>query len=120
MFGWLASRLGWKAAGRNLYTSAMGEPIEIGIVRKGLPRRILKIELASENTMFVAEVDDERAEAIMLSVTGEKTHPGRARPINNIDLAALVERAILTGHTDTVFQESLLAAGELIEKRRDS
>ncbi|HTA37746.1 MAG TPA: glucose-6-phosphate dehydrogenase assembly protein OpcA [Candidatus Acidoferrales bacterium] len=120
LFGWLASRLGWKAAGRNLYRSATGEPIEIAIVRKGLPRRILKIELSSASTRFVAEIDDERAEAIMLSVTGEKTHPGRARPINNIDLAALVERAILTGHTDTVFQESLLAAGELIEKRRDS
>jgi glucose-6-phosphate dehydrogenase assembly protein OpcA len=120
MFGWLASRLGWKAEGPNLYRSALGEPLEIGIVRKGLPRRILKIELASANTTFVAEVDDDRAEAIMLSVTGEKTHPGRARPINNIDLAALVERAILTGHTDNVFQESLLAAGELIEKRRDS
>jgi glucose-6-phosphate dehydrogenase assembly protein OpcA len=119
LFGWLASRLGWKAAGPNAYTSSRGETIQIAIVRKGLPRRILKIELRSSDTTFVAEIDDERAEAIMLHVTGEKTHPGRARPLNRIDLAALVERAILTKHTDGVFAESLLAAGELIALRGD-
>jgi glucose-6-phosphate dehydrogenase assembly protein OpcA len=120
LLGWLASRLEWKPAGPTTYANHLGAPVEFSIERKGLPRRILKIVLKSTQTTFVAEIDDERAEAIMLSVTGEKTHPGRARPINNIDLAALVERAILTGHTDAVFQESLLAAGELIEKRGDS
>lgn len=120
LLGWLASRLDWTPSGPSSYASKLGIPVEFSIERKGMPRRILKIALASSTTSFVAEIDDERAEAIMLSVTGEKTHPGRARPINNIDLAALVERAILTGHTDRVFQESLLAAGELIEKRGDS
>lgn len=120
LVGWLASRLGWKAAGGNALVTRLGGRVEFQIVRKGIPRRFLKVVLASPDTTFVAEVDGERAEAIMLSVTGEKTHPGRARPINHIDLAALVERAILTGHTDTVFDEALLAAGELIVMRGDS
>jgi glucose-6-phosphate dehydrogenase assembly protein OpcA len=119
LFGWFASRLGWRLTGPDTYETRTGSTVQIAVVRKGLPRRILKIELASATTTFTAEVDDERAEAIMIGVTGENTHPGRARPINHIDLAALVERAILTGHTDHVFQESLLAAGEFIEKRGD-
>jgi glucose-6-phosphate dehydrogenase assembly protein OpcA len=117
LLGWLGSRLGWTPSGPSELQNKNGDRVEFAIERKGLPRRILRVRLASPRTTFLAEVDNDAAEAIVLTVQGEKTHPSRARPINNIDLAALVERAILTGRNDPVFRASLLAAGDILARR---
>ncbi|MBV8489494.1 MAG: glucose-6-phosphate dehydrogenase assembly protein OpcA [Candidatus Eremiobacteraeota bacterium] len=118
LLGWLASRLEWKPCDAEQLCNRYGTTIDFAIVREGRARRIRRVALHSSNTNFIAEIDNEDAEAILLTVTGEKQHPDRARPINNIDIAALVERAILTGHNDRVFVESLLAAGEILERRK--
>jgi glucose-6-phosphate dehydrogenase assembly protein OpcA len=117
LLGWLASRLGWTPCSPTAFCNAMGTEIAFSIVREGIPRRIRRVELRSAATTFLAEIDDERADAIMITVSGAKTHPRRARPINNIDLAALVERAILTANADTVFNDTLLAAGAILDRR---
>jgi hypothetical protein len=71
--------------------------------------------LHSNHATFVAEVDA-RGETISLSVSGRGEQP-RYRAVNNPGIAALVERAILLGHNDRVFQEALSAAGEILARR---
>ncbi|HTX58892.1 MAG TPA: glucose-6-phosphate dehydrogenase assembly protein OpcA [Verrucomicrobiae bacterium] len=119
LLGWLASRLEWLPTGPNTFRNALGVSIEFSIQREGVPRRIRRVEMHSSGTRFRAAIDDERAEAIVITIEGAKTHPVRARPINNIDLAALVERAILSAHNDRIFTESLFAAGGVLERRKD-
>jgi glucose-6-phosphate dehydrogenase assembly protein OpcA len=118
LLGWLASRLEWTSCGAESFCNRFGTQIDFQIQREGRARRIRRVALHSSQTHFVAEIDNEEAEAIMLTVSGANTHPTRVRPINNIDLATLVERAILTGHADRVFAESLLAAGNILEHRK--
>jgi glucose-6-phosphate dehydrogenase assembly protein OpcA len=118
LLGWLASRLEWTPCSAEAFCNRFGVQIDFSIQREGRARRIRRIALSSTQTQFVAEIDGENADAIVLRVTGEKPHPTRCRPINNIDIATLVERAILTGHSDRVFVESLIAAGEILQRRK--
>ncbi|HZZ00998.1 MAG TPA: glucose-6-phosphate dehydrogenase assembly protein OpcA [Candidatus Baltobacteraceae bacterium] len=117
LLGWLASRLEWTPCSPNAFCNRFGVQIDFSIQREGRARRIRRVALKSSGTEFVAEVDDDKAEAIILTVSGEKEHARRARPINNVDIATLVERAILTGQ-DRVFVESLMAAGDLLQRRK--
>jgi glucose-6-phosphate dehydrogenase assembly protein OpcA len=119
LLGWLASRLEWTACSADAFCNRFGAQIDFQIERAGRARRIRRIELQSSQTQFVAQIDGEAAEAIVLTVAGAKPHPDRCRPINNIDIATLVERAILTGHSDRVFHDSLIAAGEMLARRKD-
>ncbi|HEY1975064.1 MAG TPA: glucose-6-phosphate dehydrogenase assembly protein OpcA [Candidatus Baltobacteraceae bacterium] len=118
LLGWLASRLEWTPCSPDAFCNRFGVQVDFAIVREGRARRIQRVVLKSTETEFAAEVDGEKAEAIILSVSGAKQHPRRARPINNIDIATLVERAILTGHQDRVFVDSLMAAGEILQRRK--
>ncbi|HVA32647.1 MAG TPA: glucose-6-phosphate dehydrogenase assembly protein OpcA [Candidatus Baltobacteraceae bacterium] len=117
LLGWLASRLEWTSCAPDAFCNRFGVQIDFQIVREGRPRRIRRIALHSSKTQFIAEIDSEAAEAIFLHVVGEKRHPDRCRPINQIDIATLVERAILTGR-DRVFVDSLVAAGEILSRRK--
>jgi glucose-6-phosphate dehydrogenase assembly protein OpcA len=118
LLGWMASRLEWTPCSPDAFCNRFGVQIDFSIAREGRARRIRRIALASSETTFTAQIDGEAAEAIVLTVEGARTHPVRCRPINNIDIATLVERAILTGHNDRVFVESLLAAGTILERRK--
>jgi glucose-6-phosphate dehydrogenase assembly protein OpcA len=118
LLGWLASRLEWTSCSPDSFCNRFGVHIDFAIQREGHARRLRRVALRSSGTDFVAEVDGDNAEAIILTVTGAKQHPKRARPINNVDIATLVERAILTGHQDRVFVESLTAAGEILQRRK--
>jgi glucose-6-phosphate dehydrogenase assembly protein OpcA len=113
LLGWLASRLHWTAASGGVMNGRRGEPIEYAVRREGEPRRVARVALASSHSEFVAEVD-ERSETIRLSVTGSSKHPLRYRAVNNPGIAALVERAILWGHNDRLFADSLAAAGKIL------
>jgi hypothetical protein len=74
--------------------------------------------LSSSRSNFVAQVDPSAA-TILLSVTGSSKHPLRYRAINNPGIAALVERAILFGQSDRVFQNSLATAGAILAQRKE-
>ena len=113
LLGWLASRLRWTARSNGALTNRRSEPMEYEIRRDGEPRRVARIVLRSSRSEFVAEVDDQ-AETIRLSVTGSSKHPLRYRAVNNPGIAALVERAILWGHNDRIFADSLAAAGKIL------
>jgi glucose-6-phosphate dehydrogenase assembly protein OpcA len=113
LLGWLASRLRWTPHANGTLTNRRDEPVEYAIRRQGEPRRVARVALRSSRSEFVAEVDDQ-AETIRLSVTGSSEHPLRYRAVNNPGIAALVERAILWGHNDRIFADSLAAAGNIL------
>jgi len=113
LLGWLASRLRWTAHSNGTLTNRCDEPVEYAIRREGEPRRVARVALRSSGSEFVAAVDD-HAETIRLSVTGSSKHPLRYRAVNNPGIAALVERAILWGHNDRIFADSLAAAGKIL------
>jgi glucose-6-phosphate dehydrogenase assembly protein OpcA len=115
LLGWLASRLRWRPEGDGSLIDEAGNHIEFEVSREGEPRRIRRVSLESKHATFIAEVDG-RGETISLSVTGGGAQP-RYRAVNNPGIAALVERAILLGHNDRVFQEALATAGEILARR---
>lgn len=117
LLGWLASRLEWTPCDSTAFCNRFGVQIDFAIHLEGRERRIRRIVLSSSQTQFLAETDGDDGDAILLRVSGARQHPDRCRPINDIDVATLVERAILTGHRDRVFEESLLAAGEILSRR---
>jgi glucose-6-phosphate dehydrogenase assembly protein OpcA len=118
LLGWLASRLRWKPVASDALAADSGNRVTFTIRREGEPRRIARIELRSSKSVFRAEVDGER-ETIHLSVTGSSEHAPRYRAVNNPGVAALVERAILWGRNDRIFQDALAAAGEILAQRKD-
>jgi glucose-6-phosphate dehydrogenase assembly protein OpcA len=115
LLGWLASRLRWRPESGGSLIDEAGNRIEFAISREGEPRRIQRIALTSKRATFVAEVDP-RGATISLRVSGHG-EDSRYRAVNNPGIAALVERAILAGHNDRVFQEALAAAGEILARR---
>jgi glucose-6-phosphate dehydrogenase assembly protein OpcA len=118
LLGWLASRLEWTPCSAESFCNRFGVQIDFSIRREGRARRIRRVAMKSSETEFVAEVDGDNAEAIILTVSGGQQHARRARPISSVDIATLVERVILTGHQDRVFVESLMAAGEILQRRK--
>lgn len=113
LVGWLASRMGWRPESANSFTDRAENRVEFTIVREGEPRRVQRVSLSTSDTTYVAEVE-KLGDAISLRVHGAGSHPERYRAINNPGIAVLVERAILAGHHDRIFQESLATTGEIL------
>jgi glucose-6-phosphate dehydrogenase assembly protein OpcA len=116
LLGWLASRLDWTPAGADTFTTQSGS-VKVAMVHDGPPRRLTRVVLASEKATFSASVHPEDQGAICLDVTGSTACPSRCTPLHTVDLASLVERAILTRARDQVFAESLTMAKYIIERR---
>jgi len=85
-------------------------------VHDGPPRRVSQVVLASERATFKASIHPDDQGAIALEVTGSTACPSRFAPLHTVDLASLVERAILTRTLDPVFAESLAMARQIIER----
>jgi len=114
LLGWLASRLEWTACGPDRFCNRFGTEIQFTIAHDGLPRRIRRVALHSSQTQFVAELAAGKAEVIALKVTGAAQQGDRYHPVNNLDTASLIERAILTGHDDRIFHDTLRAASDIL------
>jgi glucose-6-phosphate dehydrogenase assembly protein OpcA len=115
VLGWLASRLGWTPSGADAFTSPGGN-VRYTIIHDGPPRRLTKIVLASENASFSASIHPQDQAAICLEVSGATACASRCTPLHTVDLASLVERAILIRKQDRVFAESLAMANDIIER----
>jgi glucose-6-phosphate dehydrogenase assembly protein OpcA len=113
LLGWLASRLGWKPRDGETLSAPSGKTVRFALRCEGEPRRIRRVALSSSRSTFLAEVN-ESGETIVLSVEGGRAKAPRLRAINNPGVAALLERAILTGHHDRIFEASLAVAGEVL------
>jgi hypothetical protein len=118
LLGWLASRLQWAPRSASSLGTRSGGDVAFTIQRDGEPRRVRRVALSTPGSRFVAEVDPS-AETILLSVEGSSRHAPRYRAIKNPGIAALVERAILWGSEDRVFQQALASAGQILAAGRD-
>jgi glucose-6-phosphate dehydrogenase assembly protein OpcA len=115
LLGWLASRLAWTPVDAQTFRSPTGN-VRYTMLRDGPPRRLTRISLASENATFTASVHPDDPNAICLDVTGSTACPSRCAPLHTVDLASLVERAILARTRDSVFLESLAMAKAILER----
>lgn len=114
LLGWLASRLGWKAALPGSFASPSGAPVAYSISMEGDPRRVRSVELRSKENTFRAALDESSDETVCLTVEGAKARPKHCEPLHDISNVALIERAILMPQTSDVFRATLEAVRELL------
>ncbi len=115
--GWLASRLGWSPRSADAFATRFGTEVSYRIERAGGPRRVRRIAVSSPRARFAAIAESDTAEAILFEVDGEKSRARRCGPLTGIDIASLIERAILHNRHDRIFRESLGAAADIIGYR---
>jgi hypothetical protein len=115
ILGWLASRLGWtpQAAGR---FARDGGAVEYSMHREGTPRRLSRIVLHARSASYTASVHPQDEKTICLEVSGRESTT-RCAPLHSVDLASLVERAILEGPRDEVFFASMTMAGRMLDRQ---
>jgi hypothetical protein len=87
------------------------------MVHEGPPRRLSRVELKSATTTFTAEVHPDDDGVVCLSVSGAKSRDRGCAPLHTLDIASLVERAILTNGRDDVFIEALTMAKHILERQ---
>lgn len=114
--GWLASRLEWEPHGERAFRHRRrgARTITYDIVREGQARRVSRITLESHGTRFQAALCNADKGAVALEVTGAKRRPPRVAPLHDVDIASLLERAILHQQSEPVFREALAVAGKLL------
>jgi glucose-6-phosphate dehydrogenase assembly protein OpcA len=111
--GWLASRLGWNATGRNAFTDRNGAQVEFARKRVGDIRRVQSICLDSDTSWYHGEVTDDPG-VVRIWVEGEYAREPRLFPLQAIDNASLLERAVLETGADDLFETALQSAGTLL------
>ena len=112
--GWLASRLGWKATGRDTFTDPAGATVRFERTREGEVRRVHSICLDSETSWYHAEVTED-ATVVRMWVEGEHAREPRLFPLAAMDNASLLERAILDGiSADEVYETALNSVATLL------
>ena len=116
LLGWIASRLGWAPCAPTQFCNREGAIVEFSLVREGAPRRLERVVLASANARFSAEVHADDPGAVCLRVEGAHARGERCAPLHSLDIATLVERAILMRRRDDIFDQALRMAKHLIER----
>ena len=111
--GWLASRLGWTAGGRNAFTDREGKTIAFKRRREGELRRVQSICLDSETSWYHGEVTEDSG-VVRVWVEGEHAREPRLFPLRAIDNASLLERAVLESGADELFEMALRTAATLL------
>jgi glucose-6-phosphate dehydrogenase assembly protein OpcA len=111
--GWLASRLGWTASGRDEFSDQAGTRIPFASERAGRIRRVRSVELTTETTTYNATVSNDDETLVVVKASGKNALPGRFVPLAAVDSPSLLERAILEPATDEVFETALRMVGAL-------
>ncbi len=117
LLGWLASRLSWTPSGSGRFTNTAGSTIAFTMTHNGPPRRLSRVAIKTANAAFIAEVHPNDDAAICLRIEGARPRDERCAPMHSVDIASLVERAILTSGRDEVFVESLAMAKHIMERQ---
>jgi 6-phosphogluconolactonase len=120
LMGWLASRLGWTPCSSDQFCNASGELIRFVLVHEGLPRRLSRVVLETGRLSFVAEIVREDPSVAHLAIRGLPRSAERFVPLRGLDIASLVERAILSSHQDEMFRDALDAVKRILEQRASS
>ncbi|HEV3085588.1 MAG TPA: glucose-6-phosphate dehydrogenase assembly protein OpcA [Candidatus Elarobacter sp.] len=111
--GWLASRLGWEATGPNAFTDGRGETVRFERGREGEIRRVQSVCLDSDTSWYHGEVTDDPG-VVRVWSEGEHKREPRLFPLQAIDNASLLERAILEPGSDDLFETALRSTGTLL------
>lgn len=111
--GWLASRLGWTASGHDEFSDQSGVRIPFRSERAGRIRRVRSVELTTTTTTYNATVSDDDETLVVVKASGKNAMNGRFVPLQAVDSPSLLERAILEGSTDEVFETALRMVGAL-------
>lgn len=117
LLGWLASRLAWTPCAADQFCNAGGDIIRFTLLREGVARRLSSVILKSRDVTFTASVVDDDQDAVCLRVSGKKEREVRCTPMHTVDIASLIERAILTNTKDEIFTQSLAMAKLIIERK---
>lgn len=117
LLGWLASRLGWTPCAANEFCNTGGDIIRFTLEREGTARRLSRVVLKSKNVTFTAAVLENDPDAVCLEVTGAKQRATRCTPLHTMDIASLIERAILTKAPDEIFMQSLAMAQLILDRK---
>lgn len=117
LLGWLASRLGWTPCAPDQFCNAGGDIIRFTLQREGTARRLSSVVLKSKDVSFAASVVDNDPDAVCLQVSGAKERDVRCTPLHTVDIASLIERAILTNAQDEIFMQSLAMAKLVLERK---
>jgi glucose-6-phosphate dehydrogenase assembly protein OpcA len=113
--GWFGSRLSWEPAEGRTFIDRLGKRVPFTMGHKGGRRRIAAVRITSDDSTYVAELSGTDSNAVCLHVEGAKAKPMFCMPLQNIDNALLIERAILTGNRDQIFETSLATVRDLIK-----
>lgn len=116
LVGWLASRLHWDPCGPREFCNAAGNGIQIDVRIEGAPRRVRSISLHTAQCVFSAAVENEADDLVCLTVEGKKPRPQRCLPLHDVDMIALVERAIFSEVDGGVYAQTLAMAGRVLEQ----
>jgi glucose-6-phosphate dehydrogenase assembly protein OpcA len=117
LLGWLASRLAWAPCAEDQFCNSAGDTIAFTLTREGAARRLSSVVLKSAGVTFTASVHPDDDTAVCLEITGAKQRERRCAPLHTLDIASLIERAILRSGRDEVFIETLTVAKEMLERR---
>ncbi len=105
--GWLGSRLSWEVSARDAFTDRRGTAITFAAVPKGDQRRVRSVVLRARTSTYRAELSDDDAHVVCLSVTGAHEQGMGCVPLHDIENTTLIERAILENARDRIFETSL-------------
>jgi len=112
--GWLASRLGWTACAHDEFCDRDGAAIPFTHRREGAGRRVRRVCVETAASTYVAALAPSDEGVVSVGVTGEKARPERLVPLQSIDNASLIERAILEPPADEVFETALHMVGKIL------
>ena len=112
--GWLASRLGWSPCGRDEFCDRNGIHIPFTRERDGGIRRVRSIEISTPSAVYTASVNPNDENVVTLRSSRLTEGSERHVPLQAIDNASLLERAILEPATDEVFETALRMVGTLL------
>lgn len=112
--GWLASRLGWRASARNEFTDRNARRIAFEHVREGAPRRVHSVTLHTTTSVYSSAVSAEDPDVVRVRVEGKNAREPRLFVLQSMDNASLIERAVLEGGTDEIFETALRMVGALL------
>jgi hypothetical protein len=111
--GWLGSRLGWTAKGYDEFVDRNGKPVAFEHQRAGRPRRVRSVAVFTDDNSYQGERLE--SDDLIVRVWADGKYPSEERlfPLQWVDGASLVERAILEGQTDEIFETALRMVGML-------
>ena len=110
---WLAGSLGWTPTGRDAFTDREGRPVTFERSRTGEIRRVQSICLDSDKSWYHGEVTEDSG-VVRFWAEGEHAREPRLVPLQAIDNASLLERAVLEAQSDELFESVLRTAAPLL------